>query len=330
MNRSEHLQATIFKNIEDTIDYENIEFILLDYNSSDNLEGWVKNNLNSYIEKGILKYYRTTEPESFHRSHSRNIALKLAEGTIVCNLDADNFLGKDFAYFINYHFSYHSSIFLTSGVRDGSYGRICVKKEDFLKVRGYDEKMSGWGYEDDDFYDRLTKTGLSRIEFFDTSFTNIIDHEIEESILNDKEVSIVKDIYVNQITYKKSVLIYVMTDDTFKYGIVTRLSDYSEIELEDSWQSGTTLESDTSLVLEFNKKRKIQFSKTAEGILKLESNSLFKPVKNKLLRNSVLRMLTSLENKNRYTEKSKETIVSNNEFWGNANLKKNFLTEFSI
>lgn len=330
MNRSEHLQATIFKNIEDTIDYENIEFILLDYNSSDNLEAWVKSNLNSYIEKGILKYYRTTEPESFHRSHSRNIALKLAEGDVVCNLDADNFLGKDFAYFINYHFSYHSNIFLTSGVRDGSYGRICVKKEDFLKVRGYDEKMSGWGYEDDDFYERLVKTGLSRVEFFDTSFTDTIDHEIEESILNDKEVSKVKEVYVQQVTYKKSVLIYFMIDDTFKYGIVTRLSDYSEIELEGSWQSGTTLESDTSLVLDFDNNRKIQFTKTAESILKSENNSLFKPVKNKLLKNSVLRMLTSLENKNRYTAKSKETIVSNNESWGKANLKKNFLTEFSI
>ena len=93
MNRLSHLKKTLEKNICDNLVYENLEFILLDYNSTDGLENWAKNDLKNYIEKGILKYYRTSEPNSFHRSHSRNVAMKLASGDIVCNLDADNFLG---------------------------------------------------------------------------------------------------------------------------------------------------------------------------------------------------------------------------------------------
>ena len=88
MNRLHHLKETLLKNIEDNISYGKLEFILLDYNSSDGLEEWVKSKLAKYIDNGILKYHRTSEPKSFHRSHSRNVALKLGSGDILCNLDA--------------------------------------------------------------------------------------------------------------------------------------------------------------------------------------------------------------------------------------------------
>src|SRR6187402_102950 len=90
MNRIEHLKQTLPKNIEDNIAYGNLEFLLLDYNSKDGLEEWVESEMKEYIDKGILHYYKTTEPEYFHRSHSRNMIIKKATGDIVCNIDADN------------------------------------------------------------------------------------------------------------------------------------------------------------------------------------------------------------------------------------------------
>lgn len=36
-----------------------------------------------------------------------------------------------------------------------------LSKEDYIKVNGYDEKYQGWGYEDDDFGNRLTVAGLN-------------------------------------------------------------------------------------------------------------------------------------------------------------------------
>lgn len=174
MNRLYHLKETLLKNIEDNISYEKLEFILLDYNSSDGLEEWVKSKLAKYIDNGILRYHRTSEPKSFHRSHSRNVALKLGSGDILCNLDADNFLGNDFASYVNYNFSFNKDVFLTSGFKNGSYGKICVKKEHFLKIKGYDERMSGWGYEDDDLYFRLNLLGINQVNFFEKKFYSMV------------------------------------------------------------------------------------------------------------------------------------------------------------
>ena len=64
MNRLSHLKETLFENIEKNISYKNVEFILLDYNSTDGLEDWIKSNFKEYINKGILSYYKTSEPSS--------------------------------------------------------------------------------------------------------------------------------------------------------------------------------------------------------------------------------------------------------------------------
>jgi hypothetical protein len=41
MDRLSHLKKLYAKNIENNRDYPNVEFVLLDYNSSDELEEWV-------------------------------------------------------------------------------------------------------------------------------------------------------------------------------------------------------------------------------------------------------------------------------------------------
>ena len=71
MNRLSHIQETLVKNMEDNFSPNEVEFILLDYNSTDGLEEWVK-TLQNYIDIGILHYYRTDIPTHYHRSHSRN------------------------------------------------------------------------------------------------------------------------------------------------------------------------------------------------------------------------------------------------------------------
>lgn len=93
MNRLKHLQETLEKNILDNFLVDEVEFVVLDYNSQDGLEEWIAQSMMKYIEMGILVYYRTTEPAYYRRSHSRNMVFRLAEGEVVCNLDADNYLG---------------------------------------------------------------------------------------------------------------------------------------------------------------------------------------------------------------------------------------------
>ena len=43
------------------------------------------------------------------------------------------------------------------------HGFSFFKKEDALKINGYNEKILGWGWDDEDFYRRLEKIGLERI-----------------------------------------------------------------------------------------------------------------------------------------------------------------------
>lgn len=100
MNRLKHLQETLEKNILDNFLVDEVEFVVLDYNSQDGLEEWIAQSMMKYIEMGILVYYRTTEPAYYRRSHSRNMVFRLAEGEVVCNLDADNYLGRGFAEFM--------------------------------------------------------------------------------------------------------------------------------------------------------------------------------------------------------------------------------------
>ena len=91
MNRLYDLKKTLPKNIEDNKDYQNLEFVLLDYNSNDGLDKWVKTEMMQHIESGRLNYYRTDEPKYFCPNHSQNVTFKLAQNKIVANVDSDNF-----------------------------------------------------------------------------------------------------------------------------------------------------------------------------------------------------------------------------------------------
>ena len=101
MNRLKDLKLTLPKNMADNADYPNLEFVVLDYNSTDGLGEWIKTEMMEYIKSGRLTYARISEPKYFYMAHSRNLAFKIASGEIVNNLDADNFCQKGFAYYIN-------------------------------------------------------------------------------------------------------------------------------------------------------------------------------------------------------------------------------------
>jgi hypothetical protein len=161
MGRAKHIRQTLEKNILANKRYPNVEFVLLDYNSNDGLKDWVFSNLKKYIDSGTLVYYRTERPTHFHVSRAKNMSHRLASGDILCNLDADNFTGQNFAFYLNKIFSKRSSIFVAStGVVSGTFGRIAFLRDDFFRIGGYDETYDGWGFEDNDILARGEWAGL--------------------------------------------------------------------------------------------------------------------------------------------------------------------------
>lgn len=245
MNRLHHLKETLPKNIIDNSLYSNLEFIVLDYNSSDGMEEWIKTNFFEEIKSGILIYLRTNDPESFSQSHSRNMIYRYARGEVICNVDADNYTGKDFALFINKEFNENRNIFLTASLKfRGAFGRVCFLNKDFFNTNGYDESMVGYGWEDIDFRDRLMLLGRTQKIITNPSFLKAIQHEKAESIENE---FLIKNLFALKIAYNthySSILLFLLKDGSFKSGtIVDRTS-------KDSHDAKAVNHSSTKLKLE--------------------------------------------------------------------------------
>ena len=165
MGRTEDLKQTYEQNIKDNLDYPNVEFVLLNYGSRDDMDIWVFKNLMDYIRAGVLNYYRTEEPVYYSMTHSRNIAFKMAEGNIINNVDADHFTNPGFATYINALANEYpeKAVFVKS--KQKNRGRIGIYKKDFMNLGGYDENLEGYGHDDHDLLMRAYHQGFNLVKF---------------------------------------------------------------------------------------------------------------------------------------------------------------------
>jgi Glycosyltransferases, probably involved in cell wall biogenesis len=206
--------------MEDNYLPEKVQFILLDYNSSDGLDEWMK-GLGNYLDSGILVYYKTPEPKTYHRSHSRNISFRLSDAEIVCNLDADNYLGKGFANYIIDSFEStpgQKKIITSDCSSRDSFGRICVYKEDFVNIKGYDESLVGYGMEDTELYYRFLKEGYEQEFLKDPAFYNVISHSHEERVSQEPRFKNRKTIYISHTSPYCISFLVLYNDKTCEYG----------------------------------------------------------------------------------------------------------------
>ena len=224
MNRLHHLQKTLPSNIEDNLAYNRIRHILLDYNSSDGLGDWVRDNMGKYLESGRLIYYRTEEPTRFNMAHSKNLAVKLSNSEYVGLVDADNYTGKGYAKYISNTFHKFSDVFITSIPKGPSrnpvdvLGRVCFRRGDFDLIGGFDEYMNDYGYDDFDLCNRLANLGRRRFFLKKKEFLRAISHSNAERIKN-QDIGIV-DIYVHNIAYDRSSFLFTFKDGTYSIGTI--------------------------------------------------------------------------------------------------------------
>ncbi len=263
MNRLHHLKQTLPQNIKDNIDYPEIEFLVVDYNSRDGLEDWIREEMAVYLEMGILTYIKVEGPEYFHRSHSRNVAFKMAEGEVLVNVDADNYTGKGFANFINLQFLQEDKIFLIPDTRNDTnveiYGKVCVRKKDFMTVKGYDEELVGWGFEDIDFYTRLQNLGLNQRLYDDDEYAKCIVHGPEDRVSNQENFHKLHTLFA--ISEKeRAELVFLYKDGTFERGVFlmdkTEMKNFAKGILcvleDDVLESGTWTFNDKRYLLKNN------------------------------------------------------------------------------
>ena len=184
------------------------EFVVVNYNSKDGMHEWMRDNMRPWIDRGIVKYYRTQIPEKFVASHAKNIAHRQATGDVLCNLDADNFVANGFAELIQSVMK--NKKYIMTGQRydifnlGGSSGKVTVIKEHFYSVNGYDEDIAWWGYEDTDFQYRVaTKNNLLYAET-PVKFCRVICHSDQERVTNFVVKDIPKSIDANRQIFEEN------------------------------------------------------------------------------------------------------------------------------
>lgn len=284
MNRLEHLQKTLEKNILDNFLVNDVEFVVLDYNSHDGLEEWMSQCMMKYIEMGILVYYKTTEPTHYLRSHSRNMVFRLAEGKIVCNLDADNYLGEGFAEFMLKEFQDKKNIFYISTFHKRDvFGRICLNKKDFVAVKGYNEALVGYGLEDAELFDRLLNKRLEQQIFFQKEFYGAVTHSDEDRISQENMFKNLHSIYLNYINPYSTEILILYADSSFGLGIIQDnvvlncnlmnvpggirrcMDERFRITIKNKWEEGVWTDLGNEILLNV-KGEKSQYSKNMEGL----------------------------------------------------------------
>lgn len=284
MNRLEHLQKTLEKNILDNFLVKDVEFVVLDYNSSDGLDAWMFQAMAQYIEMGILVYYKTTEPIHYLRSHSRNMAFRLAAGEIVCNLDADNYLGKGFAEYILKEFREKENIFYISTLyKRDVFGRICLNKQDFVATKGYNEALVGYGLEDAELFNRLTDKGLKQQIFYQEEFYEAITHPDEDRISQESMFKNLHSIYLNYIDPYSTEVVILYIDGSFGSGVILDnesmnynvldkpcgikycMDERFRVTIKDKWKEGMWSDTESEILLDL-KDCYHRFDKNREGL----------------------------------------------------------------
>jgi glycosyltransferase involved in cell wall biosynthesis len=238
MNRLHHLQQTLPRNIIDNQEYEHLEFVVLDYNSTDGLAEWMKSSMRKYIDNGRLRYYHTLEPASYHPAHSRNMAFLLSTGELICNVDADNYTGKGFAAYINNRFCENEkSILVTFGgskriAASDTYGRVCVTRHDFMTVKGYDESIDKYCGEDIDLAKRVMQLGRRTVVMEDERFLQRITHDDTERIAH---MALLKEIvccYLTTDTAGFSRILFLFNNKRF---VLVSLVGHGQ-KMNEAWQ----------------------------------------------------------------------------------------------
>ncbi|UCJ05015.1 hypothetical protein KTO58_15050 [Chitinophaga pendula] len=243
MNRLFTLKETLPGNIACSRRFPNTEIILLDYNSSDGLESWVKENCLQYIEEGILSFYRIIDPlpRYFSHAHSRNIAFRLATGNIICNVNADYHVGDNILGYVSNELPVNDPLALIAdlnGADRDNIGRICLRTADFHTVGGFDESFKGYGYEDIDLSLRLKMSGVHLKYLPNTFFNNYVSHDDIRRFENSYDYHHLQRAFVRKIDPGTSSVLFLYKDGKIEAGTLIKAEDHFPSIQEGGWRKG--------------------------------------------------------------------------------------------
>ena len=159
---------------------------LCDYNSGDEIQEIVE-RFDRQMRAGQFLYFRTTEPTSFHASRAKNAAHRLglrAGAQVLFNLDADNFITRGILDETREIFTRDRDACLhhwSGAWGDGSFGRIAMSAENWVRLGGYDETFLAMGWQDSDLLLRARAISLHYVQVT-SHLRPAIKHTMQEKL----------------------------------------------------------------------------------------------------------------------------------------------------
>lgn len=95
----------------------------------------------------------------FSRTRAKNIGAVRTPTSVLCFVDADCLLDRKWLQCIGESFETGHDICLVDPMVDDASGTYAIRSTLFHGIRGYDESLADWGYEDSDLYIRAYNYG---------------------------------------------------------------------------------------------------------------------------------------------------------------------------
>jgi glycosyltransferase involved in cell wall biosynthesis len=191
------LQKTLPANLAAEEGNPDVEFVILDYDSGDGLREWLVDTYADLIRAGRIRYAYHGPAPHFWMSHAKNLAHLAATGDVLCSVDADNLLARDFSLWLREVYARGSDTvasprrlsfwgYLRQRWIDGRLGlptpsgglagRIAVSRELFHRLGGYDQTITAWGGEDLEFLYKARDAGAAYVEVPPSLWGSSIEH----------------------------------------------------------------------------------------------------------------------------------------------------------
>lgn len=142
-----------------------VEVCVVDYNCPDNTAEWLMS------EYPAVNAVKVNNGKYFNFSHSKNVGFKASHGDLIAFNDADFVPGPDYLenmirpMSIGYDLSILKFFYGIDSITYWCGGQFIITRKAFEKLRGFDEVMNGYGYEDIDLYSRANVLGM-HINYF--------------------------------------------------------------------------------------------------------------------------------------------------------------------
>lgn len=208
------------------------ELVLVNFNSTDSLEKTFLDEIakreimfSPYLRK--IVYVKLLEDLKFNPRKAKNLGVANVSSysDILAFSDVDTFLGMDYLSYWASKIEVNASFFVTRQQdtkaalpcrlkKEINYGNIIVFKEDCYDIKGWDESVTSYGGDDDDFCHRLKLKGLREINpitFVDAKQYSILhEDDLRRPLMEDTNRGIKEDkfekIYSNKIHDKSECI----------------------------------------------------------------------------------------------------------------------------